>query len=230
MLNLFSSMDYCFSKLVILKALVWIFGTCFFIFFFTKYFFLPGRIGQKLKNFMLRFCSLTGFITENFSFSFFHIISWGTFLIIYRKIWGIVPYVFGITSQMVFVFSIAFVIWSAIFFYKIFYAVFRFFSHTVPEERPLLLGSFISIIELISNLMRPLTLSLRLGIKITTGHIILTLISTGSLRFLLKFSIVKFLICSLILGFYLTFELLVCVVQGVVFSLLLKEYIRELPL
>lgn len=97
----------------------------------------------------------------------------------------------------------------------------RFFSHLVPQKTPLVLGMFLSIIELIRNLIRPLTLSLRLGIKITTGHILLGLIRIIGIQFNFNFFLI-------IIGtFYFLFELFVMFIQAIVFTLLISQYSEE---
>src|SRR5437773_9423255 len=109
-----------------------------------------------------------------------------------------VPYVFGLTSQMFFVLVVSVILWLSIFIYGITCEVFKFVSHLVPQGRPLGLAAFLSIVELISKVIRPLTLALRLRIKITTGHIFISLISSGILGFVLRNSFWGFFIFSFI--------------------------------
>lgn len=84
-----------------------------------------------------------------------------------------------------------------------------------------MLGLFLAKIEFIRNLIRPLTLSLRLGIKITTGHVLLALIRIIGVRTSFSPSI----ICLAVLYFF--FELFVRFIQAIVYSLLLSQYFEE---
>ena len=84
-----------------------------------------------------------------------------------------------------------------------------------------MLGMFLRIIELIRKFIRPLTLSLRLGTKITTGHILLGLISIIGIQ--LNFNV--FLI--FLAAFYFLFEIFVMFIQAIVYTLLLSQYSEE---
>ncbi|CAL1285002.1 unnamed protein product, partial [Larinioides sclopetarius] len=48
-------------------------------------------------------------------------------------------------------------------------------AHLVPEGRPIYLSPLIVIIERISHLIRPFTLSIRLAANIIAGHLIISL-------------------------------------------------------
>ena len=87
--------------------------------------------------------------------------------------------------------------------------------HLTPVSTPLVLMSFIVIIELVRQFIRPLTLLVRLGTNLTTGHLILGLISF--------FGLVSFLRQ---LPFFLL-EIIVALVQAYVFVLLIILYFNE---
>jgi len=82
---------------------------------------------------------------------------------------------------------------------------------------------FIVVIEVISSLIRPLTLGVRLAANIIAGHLLLVLASTpapfiGSLP-------LSILIAAMIL--LSTLEMAVSIIQGYVFMRLRSLYIRE---
>jgi F0F1-type ATP synthase membrane subunit a len=104
---------------------------------------------------------------------------------------------------------------------NIFFKFISYWSHLVPQGVPLILGMFLAKIELIRKLIRPLTLSLRLGIKITTGHVLLALIRVIGVN-----SSIFFLILFLAV-FYFFFELFVMFIQAVVYRLLISQYYEE---
>lgn len=85
-------------------------------------------------------------------------------------------------------------------------------AHLLPYESPLRLWDILYYLETIRNLIRPLTLRLRLTCNLITGHIILRLIT--NLNKILR---------SFILIFYF-FENVISVVQRQVFVMLLKIY------
>ncbi len=77
--------------------------------------------------------------------------------------------------------------------------------HLVPSGSPLFLIPIMVLIELIRQVVRPLTLGVRLGANLTAGHLLLALVGAR----------------------ILPLELVVAVVQGYVFSLLFQLYFGE---
>jgi len=88
-------------------------------------------------------------------------------------------------------------------------------SSILPSNSPWYLVSFLSVVELISVAVRPVTLCFRLLANIRAGHILLTLI------------------CKMPLGLWLLgrlfggLELIVAVVQSFVFLILVGVYLEE---
>lgn len=54
----------------------------------------------------------------------------------------------------------------------------RFLSHLVPTGTPIFLIRFIVFIELIRNVIRPITLGVRLAANITAGHLLIALLAS----------------------------------------------------
>lgn len=57
---------------------------------------------------------------------------------------------------------------------------FLFFGHFCPSGSPLVLGWFLSLVEVVRVGIRPGTLTLRLVANMTTGHILIGLITLAS--------------------------------------------------
>lgn len=106
--------------------------------------------------------------------------------------------------------------WVSIFLFSLFFSFSGFLSHLTPLGAPLVLGPFLILIEVVSYLIRFITLGVRLMANLTAGHLLLGLMST-SFSFLSGFVQVVFFI----------FEILVAVVQSYVFSLLVSIYFEE---
>ena len=96
----------------------------------------------------------------------------------------------------------------------------------LPGGAPDLLNPFLSIIESVRILVRPITLSFRLGANITAGHVILSLISLYVARGLFC-SFFSFLFLFFIQMGYIIFEVGICFLQGYIFCLLLTLYADE---
>lgn len=90
-----------------------------------------------------------------------------------------------------------------------------FISHLLPLGRPIFLWNIIVILEIVSVIIRPLTLSLRLTCNILAGHVLISLIINLSLlgRFFLIF--------------LLLFESIIGYIQSYVFSILSFIYFSE---
>lgn len=96
------------------------------------------------------------------------------------------------------------------------------FSHLVPLGCPSILIPFIVLIESISLVIRPLTLSIRLIANLTAGHIIIVLLRIGVFKNLFFFHLS-------ILGemIILILEIAVAFIQPYVFFILLVLYVQE---
>nr|YP_010297087.1 ATP synthase F0 subunit 6 [Plator insolens]UMI39147.1 ATP synthase F0 subunit 6 [Plator insolens] len=95
-------------------------------------------------------------------------------------------------------------------------------AHLVPSGSPIFLSPFMVIIESISHLIRPFTLSIRLAANMMAGHLIVGLLSS--------ISVVSFygFFGSLILqNILFILEFGVAVIQGFVFSILMLLYALE---
>ena len=97
-------------------------------------------------------------------------------------------------------------------------------AHLVPVGTPRFLIPVIVIIETVRNIIRPLTLSIRLAANIVAGHLLLTLL--GSQGPNVSITIIIILIIRLIL--LLILEVAVACIQSYVFTILSSLYLNEL--
>ncbi len=92
-------------------------------------------------------------------------------------------------------------------------------AHLLPLGTPVALCPLMVLIETVSVVIRPITLSVRLVANITMGHLMLSLVGeslVGSFR-------------MGVLGPYVLFEFFVCGLQAYVFSLLVVLYRADHP-
>nr|QHH25548.1 ATP synthase F0 subunit 6 [Leucauge celebesiana] len=135
---------------------------------------------------------------------------------------GLFPFVFTATAHPMITMGMGLVMWMSFFMmgwiknFKISAA------HLVPEGSPLLLAPLMVIIESISHLMRPFTLSIRLAANMMAGHLIIMLLASIS-----SLSFFGFLVSFFFQSMLLVLELGVSVIQGFVFSILLLLYALE---
>ena len=100
----------------------------------------------------------------------------------------------------------------------------RALAHLVPKGTPIVLVPFIVIIEIVSNLMRPLTLSVRLAANMVAGHLLLVLVR-GPMP-TLNLAVLTLAFVGLIALIIL--ELGVSFIQAYVFITLSSLYIDEI--
>lgn len=97
-------------------------------------------------------------------------------------------------------------------------------AHLVPVGTPRFLIPIIVIIETIRNIIRPITLSIRLAANIVAGHLLLTLLGSQGPNLIIINLIL--LIVGIIL--LLLLEVAVACIQSYVFTILSSLYLNEL--
>jgi len=97
-------------------------------------------------------------------------------------------------------------------------------AHLVPLGTPSFLIPVMVIIETVRNIIRPVTLSIRLAANIVAGHLLLTLLGSQGSR--VSRIILVILIISLVL--LLILEVAVACIQSYVFTILSSLYLNEL--
>ncbi|HKR16832.1 F0F1 ATP synthase subunit A [Rhizorhapis sp.] len=107
---------------------------------------------------------------------------------------------------------------------------FHFFSLFVPHGTPLPMIPFIFVIELVSFMVRPFSLGLRLFVAMTAGHVLLKVLggfvinsTNAGIGYGLTVGVSSF---ALMIGIS-ALEVLVAVIQAYVFALLTSLYIND---
>lgn len=144
-------------------------------------------------------------------------------IILINNLAGLTPYTFTSTRHLSFSVTLALSIWIGYIFYRIIINLGRFLAHLVPVGTPYVLMPFIVIIELISNIIRPITLSVRLAANLVAGHLLITLIRSPIVR--VSFYAIVILLSLLYLLMIL--ESAVAFIQAYVFRILSTLYLRE---
>jgi len=137
---------------------------------------------------------------------------------------GLFPYVFTRRSHISFTLTFALPLWLGRMLLSIIYQYNNLLAHLVPVGTPRFLIPVMVIIETVRNVIRPLTLSIRLAANIVAGHLLLTLL--GSQGPLLRIFNLVFLMVGLFL--LLLLEVAVACIQSYVFTILRSLYLNEL--
>jgi len=144
-------------------------------------------------------------------------------LIVFNNRLGLLPYIFTRTSHLTITLSLSIPLWVAFMLYGWINHTQHIFAHLVPQGTPGPLIPFIVLIETISNIIRPITLAVRLAANIIAGHLLLTLLGrTGPSLSL--YLVILLLISQILL---LTLEAAVAIIQSYVFAVLRTLYARE---
>jgi len=136
---------------------------------------------------------------------------------------GLIPYVFTGTSHIRVTLRLSLVCWVRFMLWGWINNSTHIFIHLVPQGTPRALIVFMVVIETVSNIIRPLTLRVRLAANMIAGHLLLTLLGDlmVKLGLLISFSILPVDLLLIIL------ELAVAIIQSYVFLVLVSLYVRE---
>nr|YP_011036762.1 ATP synthase F0 subunit 6 [Conlopa bredoni]WRK21431.1 ATP synthase F0 subunit 6 [Conlopa bredoni] len=143
------------------------------------------------------------------------------FMILFINIMGILPYVFTSSSQLVFSMSLALPMWISWMMFGWINKTSKMLIHLVPMGTPYILMPLMVLIETISNLIRPGSLSVRLSANMIAGHIIMSLLGSNSEMIPMITLMVLFMIL-------LSFESAVAIIQAYVFMTLSTLYSSEI--
>ena len=174
-------------------------------------------VSQVVRSFGTNLGGFTGLVAGLFLF------------LIFINLIGLVPYVFRATSHLAISFSLGLPLWLSLIISGAVFAPSSVVAGLLPMGAPAALNPFLVLIETVSIIARPVTLSVRLIANIRAGHIVLTLIGnylTTSLFFMPSFSIILLLRIQV---FYTVFEFGIGVIQAYIFCLLITLYSDEHP-
>nr|YP_003495120.1 ATP synthase F0 subunit 6 [Platevindex mortoni]ADD37175.1 ATP synthase F0 subunit 6 [Platevindex mortoni]UZH97747.1 ATP synthase F0 subunit 6 [Platevindex mortoni] len=138
---------------------------------------------------------------------------------------GLAPFVYGATSALWVASSLALTLWGMLILSGWVHKPKESAAHLAPAGAPAALISFLVVVETISILIRPLTLTVRLIANISAGHIVLSLVA-NCLTSMSLFGGAGVLLVSV--G-YTLFEVFVCFIQAYIFTLLVGLYAQEHP-
>lgn len=140
-----------------------------------------------------------------------------------NNFFGLFPYVFTSSRHLSFTVVLAMPLWIGHMVLAWLKRPENILAHLVPLGTPYVLMPFMVLIELIRNVIRPLTLSVRLAANMVAGHLLLTLLSSQCSNVIL--AVLLPLMVALILLAVL--ESAVALIQAYVFSVLRTLYIAE---
>ncbi len=149
--------------------------------------------------------------------------------VLVSNLWGMFPYFFTVTAHIIITAALALAVILLVVFYGLKRHKFGFFLLFVPKGVPGAILPFIVVIEVLSFLSRPLSLSIRLFANMLAGHITLKVFA-GFVIGLASLGVVGVLgaILPLAATVALTaLEFLVAALQAYVFAILTCLYLND---
>lgn len=148
--------------------------------------------------------------------------------VLFSNVLGLLPYSFAVTSQIVVTAALALLINGLVVVYGLLKHGPRWLRLFIPHGVNPFLLPFISLIEIISFLSRPISLSVRLFANMLAGHItlkvfgafVVSLLGAGAFAVLAPLPFVMTIVLS-------AFELLVAGLQAYVFAILTCVYLND---
>nr|AMJ17229.1 ATP synthase F0 subunit 6 [Acraea epaea] len=182
----------------------------------NRHFMLWNFITNKMNNEFKLLMNPSNKNSTLLFISLFYFICFNNFL-------GLFPYIFTSTSHIVLSLSISLTLWLSFMIFGWINNTNHMFIHMIPQGTPPILMPFMVLIETISNIIRPLTLAIRLMANMIAGHLILNLLSSNGIN-LSNYFIIFLILIQIIL---ITLESAVAVIQAYVISVLNVLYCNE---
>ncbi len=151
------------------------------------------------------------------------------FFILFANIIGMNPYAFTTTSHLAVTVFMAFFTIALVIIAGIWKNGFKWFKIFAPAGLPLLMYPIIIIIEVISFIARPITLSVRLFANMVAGHVILKLFAIFAAFLIAQGGLVAGLSIVPVIGTMaiVALEFLVAGLQAFVFAILTCVYLND---
>lgn len=235
--------QFLFLQIQLLTFLIFIIINIFIRFnplnFFLFFFFIINLIILNLPNLNLiknnKF-SLYYFLIINIIKSDFYKINKSKYsikflliiflIIIIINLIDLLSFSFCLNSQLNLFFFFRFILWLSIIYLSFFFTFKILLSHFVPQGCPIILSPFIVIIEIISLLIRPITLRVRISANLLAGHLLIHLLVEFSF-YLIKIRELNLIISLLFLIILNILEIGVAIIQPYIFCTLLNMYLCE---
>nr|YP_010540350.1 ATP synthase F0 subunit 8 [Singapora shinshana]UYF20492.1 ATP synthase F0 subunit 8 [Singapora shinshana] len=216
MTNLFS----VFDPVTGLLSLNWISTIIFLLMIPNKFWFLNNKINMIFSNIM-KILEKEMFMLMPYKGTTMIMLTLFLFILI-NNIMGLMPYVFTSSSHLIYSMSLAMPIWLALMLYGWVNKYNMMFSHLVPTGTPAILMPFMVMIETISNLIRPGSLSVRLTANMIAGHLLMSLLGNNTESMIMMMSAMLLYIVLMM------FEFAVAMIQSYVFMTLMTLYSSEI--
>nr|YP_003204737.1 ATP synthase F0 subunit 6 [Fusiturris similis]ACF04844.1 ATP synthase F0 subunit 6 [Fusiturris similis] len=230
LMDIFSSFDDNNQVFMSLYVLMWIFPLMTISLFSLSYWaMLPPQWASVISIFK---DTVSSQIFRSYGMNmggFMNIITALFLFLILMNLSGLMPYVFSPTSHLAVSLSLGLPLWLSLIVSAIFFNPSSVVAGLLPMGAPAPLNPFLVIIETVSIMVRPITLSVRLTANMSAGHIVLTLIGNYLTASLFMSSVLSMALLLMIQVLYTVFEFGIALIQAYIFCLLITLYSDEHP-
>lgn len=223
------SLDLSYTNSSLWMTIAVIFSTVFLSMAMRRRALVPGRM-QAFAELIYEF--VAGMIRENIGTKgrqYFPLIFTLFVVVLLGNMLGMLPYSFTYTSHIIVTAALAFMIFFTVMIIGLFKHGFHFFSLFIPPGVPWWLMPLIVPIEIMSFMIRPVTLSVRLFANMIAGHIMLKVFAGFSAGMVamgaagIAAGMLPMLFNSVLIGF----EFLIAFLQAYVFTILSCIYLKD---
>nr|UEP17940.1 ATP synthase F0 subunit 6 [Sydaphera spengleriana] len=229
LVDIFSSFDDNNQVFMSLYMLMWIFSLFSIILFSSFYWVTCPRWFSMIFTFK---DTVSSQIFRSYGLlmgGFTNVVSGLFLLLIFMNLSGLVPYVFSPTSHLAVSLSLGLPLWLSLIVSAVVFNPSSVVAGLLPMGAPAPLNPFLVVIETVSIVVRPITLSVRLTANMSAGHIVLTLIGNYLTASFFMSSVFSMSLLVFIQVFYTIFEFGISLIQAYIFCLLITLYSDEHP-
>nr|ATZ70594.1 ATP synthase F0 subunit 6 [Conus antoniomonteiroi] len=229
LVDIFSSFDDNNQVFMSLYILMWFFSIVMIVLFSSSFWLVYPRWNSFINSFK---DTASSQVLRSFGLNmggFINLIT-GLFLfLILMNMSGLIPYVFSTTSHLAVSLALGLPLWLTMIVSAVVYNPGSVVAGLLPMGAPAPLNPFLVLIETVSIMVRPITLSVRLTANMSAGHIVLTLIGNYLTAGLFVSSFFSIFLLLLIQILYTVFEFGISLIQAYIFCLLITLYSDEHP-
>jgi F-type H+-transporting ATPase subunit a len=147
--------------------------------------------------------------------------------ILFANLIGLLPYTFTVTSHIIVTFTLAMLVFLGMTIVGLIKHRLRFFKTFLPSGLPWYIAPLLVPVEVVSYLVKPISLSIRLFANMVAGHIMMKIIAGAAVACAVD-SLVPLSILPVGINAVLTvFELFVAALQAYIFTLLSCIYLNS---
>nr|AXA45321.1 ATP synthase F0 subunit 6 [Anguloclavus sp. 2 MNHN IM 2013-9661] len=230
LMDIFSSFDDNNQVFMSFYMLMWLFPISTLMLFSLSYWVTSAPQWTSIISTFKDTVSSQIFRSFGFNMGGFMNIVTALFLfLIMMNLSGLMPYVFSPTSHLAVSLSLGLPFWLSLILSAVIFNPSSVVAGLLPMGAPAPLNPFLVIIETVSIMVRPITLSVRLTANMSAGHIVLTLIGNYLTASMFMSSMFIMFTLLMIQVLYTIFEFGIALIQAYIFCLLITLYSDEHP-